>query len=192
MNKRLTLIFVAGSVVAAACANGTADDVTEVSPSEVNTGHDAGGTKLPPSSNHDPEAGDDASAEASIDASADAGLDGAIMPDAAKDSAIDSSPPAGACGAGSIQLGEYATWFGKVNLHRVTGGSWLVDDDCTSGANINTVTYCQKFWPTTTRQFQLAAPTSDLKPFTSGGGVAPACGGIAPYAGQAQFACCTP
>lgn len=184
MNKRLTLIFVAGSVVAAACANGTADDVAEVSPSGVNTGLDAGGTKLPPSSNHDPEAG--------AEASTDAGLDAAIMPDAAKDSGIDSSLPAGACGAGSIQLGEYATWFGKVNLHRVTGGSWLVDDDCASGANINTVTYCQKFWSTTTRQVQLAAPTSDLKPFTSGGNAAPACGGIAPYAGQAQFACCTP
>jgi len=190
VNKRLTLIFVAGSVIAA-CANGTADDVTDVSPSEVNAGPDAGGTKLPPSSNHDAEAptADDASAEAS----SDAGLDATISPDAAMDSGSDAAPPvAGACGISSIQLGEYATWFGKVNLHRVTGGGWLVDVDCSSGANINTVTYCQKFWPTTTRQVQLAAPTPDLKPFTSGGGVAPACGGIAPYAGQAQFACCTP
>ena len=67
-----------------------------------------------------------------------------------------------------------------------------MDTDCSSGADVNTVSYCQKFWPTTTKQVQLASVSSDAKPFTSGGGVSPTCGGVALYPGQNQFACCAP
>lgn len=41
-------------------------------------------------------------------------------------------------------------WWGKVNAHRDSGGSWTKDADCTSGANIDPLTYCKKFYPNTT------------------------------------------
>ena len=95
------------------------------------------------------------------------------------------------CEGGLKELGEYTTWFGKVNIHRASGGSWLTDNDCASGADINTVAYCRKFWPSTVVQVHFS-PTAELKPFTSGGGAAPTCGGVAPYPGEDQFACCAP
>jgi hypothetical protein len=41
-------------------------------------------------------------------------------------------------------------WQGKVNLHRDSGGSWTKDSDCTSGAGIDPLVYCKKFYPATT------------------------------------------
>ena len=41
-------------------------------------------------------------------------------------------------------------WWGKVNAHRDSGGTWTKDADCTSGASINPLTYCKKFYPSTT------------------------------------------
>ncbi len=40
-------------------------------------------------------------------------------------------------------------WYGKVNQH-VAGNTWKTDSDGTSGANVNKLQYCQKFWPKTT------------------------------------------
>jgi hypothetical protein len=92
---------------------------------------------------------------------------------------------------GGHEIGEYATWFGKVNLHRAPGGVWLSDDDCTSGATVNTVAYCQKFWPTTLTQYSYPA-TVEPKPFASGGGAPPTCGGVDRFKGEIQYACCGP
>ncbi|MDB4998666.1 MAG: hypothetical protein JWM74_6098 [Myxococcaceae bacterium] len=200
MNKLPSLASLVPTVVAlvalatlAACATGTTtDSVTgDISLTEADAAIDASGSRLPPRSDAggaDPDGAsnlDDAGPDAALDAAVDA-ADAAVMPD--------SSTTSGACGAGFVEIGEYATWSGKVNVHRPTAGAWSVDTDCTSGANVNTVSYCQKFWPTTTKQVQLGAVTSDTKPFTSGGGVSPACGGVAPpgYPGQNQFACCAP
>jgi len=42
-------------------------------------------------------------------------------------------------------------WWGKINLHRDTQtGQWKTDPDGTSGANIDTLTYCKKWYPKTT------------------------------------------
>jgi hypothetical protein len=41
-------------------------------------------------------------------------------------------------------------WQGKVNLHRDSGGNWTKDSDCTSGAGVDPLTYCKKFYPATT------------------------------------------
>ena len=41
-------------------------------------------------------------------------------------------------------------WQGKVNTRRDSGGTWTYDRDCSSGAEIDPLTYCQKFYPTTT------------------------------------------
>ena len=43
-----------------------------------------------------------------------------------------------------------AYWPGKVNLHRDSGGNWTKDSDCSSGAGINPLIYCKKFYPATT------------------------------------------
>ena len=177
-----------------ACANGeadatTTDDVSFTSAAEA--GPDSS-VRLPP------RGGDDAAT-----APHDAGTtgDGAAPGDAAADSSVDATTDAkpavdaavtGACPSGYTQLGAYATWYGKVNVHRATGGTWLVDTDCTSGADVNTVAYCKKFWPASIMQVQLAAVSPDPKPFTSGGGSAPACGGLALSAGQLEMACCAP
>lgn len=80
--------------------------------------------------------------------------------------------------------------MGKVNVHRTTGGQWVVDSDCASGAQLNTVAYCQKFWPVADLQVKRATVTPDEKPFTAGGAQAPSCGGLFPFAGLEQFACC--
>ena len=194
-HKLVSLLLLASLPAAAiACATGaTTSDVTaDVSLTEVDAAPDASSsTRLPPGNDAsttptDPDATSAADASLTPDGAADAAAtDAALMPD--------SSTTSAACGAGFVQLGEYATWYGKVNVHRAgTSGTWSVDTDCTSGADVNTVAYCQKFWPSTTKQAQLAAVTADNKPFTSGGGVSPACGGVALHPGQSQFVCCAP
>lgn len=191
--RRLVSLLLIASLAApaiAACATGTtvADVTDDVSLNEADAAPDASGSRLPPrndASSADPDAASVADAADTSDGSLDAAAtsDGAVTPDGSITAA---------CGAGSLQLGEYATWYGKVNVHRATGGTWLVDTDCSSGADVNTVSYCRKFWPTTAKQVQLGAVTSDAKPFTSGGGVSPTCGGVALSPGQSQFVCCAP
>ncbi|HWA32325.1 MAG TPA: hypothetical protein VG694_02660, partial [Candidatus Paceibacterota bacterium] len=39
-------------------------------------------------------------------------------------------------------------WYGKVNQH-VANNEWLTDPDGVSGADINTLTYCRKWYPNT-------------------------------------------
>ena len=41
-------------------------------------------------------------------------------------------------------------WWGKVNQHN-ENGIWKTDADGVSGANLNKLEYCKKFWPATTR-----------------------------------------
>jgi len=184
----LALLALLAAVALLACATGATNDVTDdLSLNESDGGHDDGGARLPPSTKSDagsePLPEDDASVS-------DGGADAAL--DAAMDSGADASTTSSACGVGSVPLGEYATWSGKVNVHRTTGGAWQVDSDCTSGSGVNTVAYCKKFWPTATKQVQLATVTSDTKPFTSAAGSAPTCGGVALSPGQMQYVCCVP
>ena len=134
-----------------------------------------------------------ASDSASHDGENDAAVfDGDSGGDVGTDVGTDAVSPASVCAAGMTQLGEYATWWGKVNVQRPSGGAWSVDSDCSSGADHTTIAYCQRLWPATTVQVDLSAVTPEMKPFTSGGGAAPACGGLALFAGQHQFVCCAP
>jgi len=41
-------------------------------------------------------------------------------------------------------------WWGKVNQHVDANGNWLTDPDGTSGANLDKLTYCKKWFPNTT------------------------------------------
>ncbi len=43
-----------------------------------------------------------------------------------------------------------AYWSGKVNQHIDSNGAWQTDPDGTSGANIDKLTYCKSWYPTTT------------------------------------------
>jgi hypothetical protein len=198
--QKLFALLLLSSLPAAAvaCATGTTtSDVTaDISlTTEADAAADASSTtRLPPANDAsaaldatNPDATSSADASPAADGADDAAAtDAALIPDS-------SSTTSAACGAGFVQVGEYATWYGKVNVHRAgSSGTWSVDTDCTSGADVNTVAYCQKFWPATTTQTQLAAVTADNKPFTSGGGVSPACGGVALHPGQSQFVCCAP
>jgi hypothetical protein len=53
-------------------------------------------------------------------------------------------------------------WWGKVNLHidPATGG-WKTDPDGSSGANLDKLTYCKKWYPQTTRVEEYAMEMSD-------------------------------
>ncbi len=44
-----------------------------------------------------------------------------------------------------------AYWYGKVNQHTDAQGAWVSDPDGTSGANIDKLTYCKKWYPNTTK-----------------------------------------
>ena len=192
MKTNLALVSSAAFAALAfmACAHGQeGEPITDELPVNGATPDAAPGSsaRLPPRANDGADAGEPDAA-----GSQDAASDDASSTDASVDAKTTVDAATGACAAGSTQLGEYATWYGKVNVHRATGGTWLVDTDCSSGADINTVAYCTKFWPASVTQVQLASVTPDAKPFTSGGGSAPACGGIALSAGQMQFACCAP
>lgn len=43
-----------------------------------------------------------------------------------------------------------AYWYGKINQHIDGEGSWISDSDGMSGANIDKLKYCQKWYPSTT------------------------------------------
>ena len=46
-------------------------------------------------------------------------------------------------------LGKISYWWGKVNMHN-SNGAWVSDPDGSSGASIEMVQYCKKFFPGTT------------------------------------------
>jgi len=73
------------------------------------------------------------------------------------------SCPADCSTSPAVVLGRFSRWCGKVNIHTSPTGSWTPDPDCNSGCNIGGLTYCQKFWPASTRIRQVALtpkPTS--------------------------------
>ena len=50
----------------------------------------------------------------------------------------------------AVIYGRIEYWFGKVNQHKsMPSGSWLTDPDGVSGALIDQLVYCQKWWPGT-------------------------------------------
>jgi len=145
-----------------------------------------------------PRTGGEADASTGRDASArpndsgtsprDAAADDAAVEEEEEDAAVDAAiPPASVCATGTRQVGEYAIWQGKVNIHRATGGTWENDSDCTTGADNNTVAYCKKLWPATTTQVELPQPTSEIKTFTSVN-----CEDPVPHRGFFQYVCCAP
>lgn len=98
------------------------------------------------------------------------------------------------CPDGLELVGVYATWSGKVNLHRPVDGNWATDPDCCSADE--SLAYCKKFWPTSTATREIAVEPGD-KPFTAGHPCptdleAPACGGIYAGAGWNEWSCCAP
>jgi hypothetical protein len=97
-----------------------------------------------------------------------------------------SSGATGPCPGGEEAIGEIAVSCAQVNVHGMPGAMWTTDPDCTSGCNVVTVAYCQKFYPTTTKLVTLAAVSPDNKPFFSASCPNPAWD----YPGTGQYACC--
>jgi hypothetical protein len=183
LKKLLLLSLVAASAIVA-CSTAYSGVDGAATPSDA--GEDA----------RDPgDPGDSGAPQALPDGAYDASLDGDGGP--WSDGALDGSDDGGggplpSCGDAGVALGEYATWSGKVNVHRGPGMPWTVDTDCSSGSNNNTILYCKKFWPTAATQVPLVTLTPEDKPFTAGGGTFPSCGGVYPDVGQVQFVCCAP
>jgi hypothetical protein len=107
----------------------------------------------------------------------------------------DGGSDGGPCGAG-VALGTVGTLFGKVNVHtpktslddpanllRAING-WLPDPDCASGADLEKVGYCRRFWPDTS-DVVAGTVTPDNKPFLPAG-----CSPLGPLPGQAEYVCC--
>lgn len=98
------------------------------------------------------------------------------------------------CGVNDQEVGRFSIWWGKVNVHQPLGGNWTHDLDCSSGATVNILSYCQKLFPTTTHIYRdVVSP--ELKPFVAG-----SCGLPDPmdpssryfHPGQKEFVCCEP
>jgi hypothetical protein len=47
-----------------------------------------------------------------------------------------------------VEMPRISYWSGKVNIHRDPGGAWT-NADCSSGAGIDPLTYCQSLYPLT-------------------------------------------
>jgi hypothetical protein len=95
--------------------------------------------------------------------------------------------PAGVCPDGMENLGEFAIWCGKVNVHNDPDtGMWMKDDDCKSGCNDKDVAYCQKYWPGAMQSVEINV-TPVPKPFHNAG-----CQVEYLNPGKKQFACCGP
>jgi hypothetical protein len=86
-------------------------------------------------------------------------------------------------GAGS-ELGRISYWWGKVNVHKAPGGSWVKDSDCSSGANIAPLTYCRKFWPTTASVTSVSLSTKSTPVWNTGG-----CGAVYGGNGVSEYTC---
>jgi hypothetical protein len=65
---------------------------------------------------------------------------------------IDAAPDADTTPDAAPQLGaRIAYWSSKVNLHvNLATNAWEHDPDCSSGATADPLTYCKKWYPTTT------------------------------------------
>ncbi|MFY1829607.1 hypothetical protein ACN47A_27075 [Myxococcus fulvus] len=93
--------------------------------------------------------------------------------------------PACQCRVPGPGLGRISTWWGKVNLHKSPGGSWLTDPDCSTGANVYDVNYCRKFWPTATSVTEVAVTPKPANVWRTGG-----CGAEASdYDGDKEYVC---
>lgn len=99
-------------------------------------------------------------------------------------------PASDLCPDGTSEDGQIAMWSGKVNVHLDSQQGWVVDADCSSGAQIAPLTYCQKFHASTVAVAMTVS--SEAKPFTAAGGTAPTCGGVYAGPGQSQYRCCSP
>ena len=73
------------------------------------------------------------------------------------------------CAEGSVLVGEFATWCGKVNVFvDPATGDWMSDPNCDSGCQENDLSYCQKLYPSATEIISLDL-TDLLKPFKTAG-----------------------
>ncbi len=82
-------------------------------------------------------------------------------------------------------FGRFARYCGKVNSHQSPGGNWAPDPDCTSGCNIGGLSYCKKFWPSSTSIRQINVSSKPNNAWTNAG-----CGPVVDdWDGNDEFEC---
>ncbi|RJS22509.1 hypothetical protein DRW03_14435 [Corallococcus sp. H22C18031201] len=82
------------------------------------------------------------------------------------------------------EVGRISYWWGKVNVHKAPGGPWTHDADCSSGASLEPLSYCQKFFPGTDSVTEVpVTPKPDRVWFTAG------CGASYSNDGLKEFVC---
>jgi hypothetical protein len=82
------------------------------------------------------------------------------------------------------EFGRIGYWYGKVNVHQATGGAWVKDSDCSSGANIAPLTYCRKFWPSTMQATAISLSAKSSAVWNTAG-----CGAVYGGDGQNEYIC---
>jgi hypothetical protein len=86
--------------------------------------------------------------------------------------------------AATAFAGRISYWSGKVNAHLTTASVWTKDTDCSSGADITPLTYCQKFYPATTSVTSVTVTTKPALLWNTGG-----CGQQYSGDGQQEWTC---
>jgi hypothetical protein len=99
---------------------------------------------------------------------------------------IDAAPPPPDATPVPTELGRIGYWFGKVNTHRgpLATDAWTWDTDCSSGANLDPLTYCRKFFPATSSITQVPVSSKPVPVWQEGG-----CFAVHPGDGETEYVC---
>lgn len=90
----------------------------------------------------------------------------------------------GTCPPQTYEVARFATWCGKVNVHRDASGEWVADGDCRSGCNVDIGGYCRRLNSSTSHVVRVS-PTPVHKPF-----VTARCEERYPSSGENEYVCC--
>jgi hypothetical protein len=80
------------------------------------------------------------------------------------------------------ELGRFATWCGKVNIHKDINFGWTNDATCSAGCTVNTIDYCTKLWSGTVEMLEVKP--EGLKYFSEAG-----CLNQWPFEGEHEYLC---
>jgi len=93
-----------------------------------------------------------------------------------------------------MEVGRFARYCGKVNIHVCSPGVWVPDPNCSSGCtHADTATerlaYCQRFYPETQSVISTALTAKPIDVFKNGG-CKQITDGTNDSDGMDEFACC--
>jgi hypothetical protein len=83
------------------------------------------------------------------------------------------------------EYGRISMWWGKVNIRKGwSSGTWQWDADCSSGANLDPLAYCRKFWPGTAVAEAVPLSTKSSNVWKSAG-----CSASYTFIGEREYIC---